>query len=312
MKIESTREAYGKALLDLGGKNKNIVVLDADVSVSTKTDKFAKAYPDRFFSVGIAEQNLVGIAAGLALCGKIPFVSAYATFCPGRCFDQIRNTIAVSNLDVKIVSTHAGITIGEDGVSHQAIEDIAMMRSIPNMKIVVPCDSVETKKAVEAISKVKGPVYMRLTRINTPTILNEDYEFEFGKAVLLNEGSDVAIFATGIMVPEGLKAVEALKKDGISTALINIHTIKPLDEKTVIKISKEVKLVITLEDHNIIGGLGSAIAEVLAENSIKTKMKRMGVADQFGQSGEPIQLMKEYGLDSAHIVNVIKNLMVDE
>ena len=312
MKIESTREAYGEALVEIGRKNQNIVVLDADVSVSTKTDKFAKAYPDRFFSVGIAEQNLVGIAAGLALCGKIPFVSAYAAFCPGRSFDQIRNTIAVSNLDVKIVSTHAGITTGEDGVSHQSIEDIALMRSIPNMKIVVPCDSIETKKAVEAISNVKGPVYMRLTRINTPTILKEDYEFEIGKAVVINEGNDVAIFATGLMVSEGLKAVEKLKKDGISVALINVHTIKPLDEKTVIKIAKEVKLVVTLEDHNIIGGLGSAIAEILAENSIKTKMKRIGVADKFGESGEPIELMKEFGLDSDHIVDAIKILMVQK
>lgn len=309
MDEESTREAYGKTLVELGGKNKDIIVLDGDVSDKTKTMYFARKYPDRFFNVGIAEQNLIGIAAGFALCGKIPFVSAFAVFSPNRCFDQIRTSVAFPNLNVKIVSTHAGVTVGADGGSHQSIEDIGLMRTLPNMKIIVPCDYIETKKAVEAIAKIKGPVYMRLPRLQTPKILDDNYNFDINKAVILHEGNDVALFATGVMVWEAMKAMKVMEEKGISTCIVNVHTIKPLDEETIAKISKNVKAVITLEDHNIIGGLGSAVAEVIAEQSIKTKMKRIGVADRFGQSGYPEQLMEIYGLDSNHIVNVAENLI---
>jgi len=304
----STREAYGEILKEIGKRNENIIVLDADVPGSTKTIKFAEKYPERFFNVGIAEQNMIGIASGLALCGKIPFASTFAMFSPGRCYDQIRNTVAASNLNVKIVSTHAGITVGADGVSHQAIEDIAMMRSLPNMKVFVPADAIETKETIKYIVDYEGPVYVRLSRMEVPIIFDKSYRFEMGKGVVLTKGSDATIFATGIMVSEALSAADTLRENGIKTRVIDIHTIKPIDEKIIVKAAKETKIIVTAEDHNIIGGLGSAIAEILAEKSLLVKMKRIGVR-KFAESGRPEELMKKYGLSSEHIVNTVKELL---
>ncbi|CDF57703.1 transketolase family protein [Thermobrachium celere] len=308
----ATREAYGKALVELGKENKNIVVLDADLSKSTKTVDFAKVFPERFFNVGIAEADLVGTAAGLATCGKIPFASTFAMFAAGRAFEQIRNSVCYPKLNVKIAATHAGLTVGEDGASHQSVEDIALMRSIPNMTVICPADDVETMAAIKAASEYYGPVYIRLGRSSVPTINDRpDYKFEIGKAVLLREGKDVSIFATGIMVSEALKAAEELQNEGIEAEVINIHTIKPIDEDAIVNSVKKTKAAVTCEEHNIIGGLGSAVCEVLAEKC-PAPVKRVGIKDTFGESGKPAELLKKYGLTKDDIIKAVKEAIASK
>jgi transketolase len=302
----ATREAYGEALAELGEEIKDIVVLDADLSKSTKTSVFAKKFPERFFNMGIAEQNLMGTAAGLATCGKIPFASTFAIFATGRAFEQIRNSICYPNLNVKIAATHAGITVGEDGATHQSIEDIALMRALPNMTVISPADATETKKAVRAAAQMKGPVYLRLGRHPVDTIFGEGYEFKPGKGVILREGRDVAIIATGVMVAEALKAAEILEKDGINAMVVNIHTIKPIDEEVILK-AAECGAIVTAEEHSIIGGLGSAVAEVLSEKK-PVLIKRIGIKDVFGMSGKPEELMKAYGLTAEDIAEAVRSL----
>lgn len=305
----ATREAYGKALVELGKENKNVVVLDADLSKSTKTADFAKVYPERFINIGIAEADLMATAAGLSTCGKIPFASTFAMFAAGRAFEQIRNSICYPELNVKIAATHAGLTVGEDGASHQAIEDLSLMRSIPNMTVLCPCDDVETMACIKAAAEYKGPVYIRLGRSAVPT-LNEEtsYKFEIGKSVKLREGKDATIFATGIMVSEALKAAEALSKEGIEAEVINVHTIKPIDVEGIVSSVKKTGTAVTCEEHNVIGGLGSAVCEVLAEN-YPAPVKRVGVMDTFGESGKPAELLKEYGLLAENIVSAVKEII---
>ena len=303
---QATREAYGKALAELGKENENIVVLDADLSKSTKTADFAAVCSERFFNAGIAEQNMTGVAAGLATCGKIPFISSFAVFAAGRNFEQIRNSIAYPKLNVKIAATHAGITVGEDGGSHQAIEDISLMRTLPNMTVVVPCDGVETAAAVKAVANMQGPCYLRLGRLATPQVNDEDYQFELGKGVVLKEGKDAVIFACGMMVAPALEAA-ALLQDELQVAVINIHTIKPLDKELIIKYAAQCEAVVTVEEHNIIGGLGSAVAEVLAEEGIGIQI-RVGINDCFGQSGSPAELLENYGLTGEKIAENVKIL----
>ncbi len=308
----ATRDAYGKALISLGKTNNNVVVLDADLSKSTKTAEFSTTFPDRFFNMGIAEQNMMGVAAGFAATGKIPFVSTFAMFATGRAFEIIRNSIAYPKLNVKICATHAGITVGEDGASHQALEDIACMRAIPNMTVIVPADAVETDAVIHAVSKFDGPVYVRLGRLAVPIINDsETYSFELGKGVELKEGKDVTIFATGMMVSEALKASEILKEQEINAGVVNIHTIKPIDKDLIIKKAKETGAVITVEEHNIIGGLGSAVAEVLSENH-PVIMKRIGINDSFGESGKPKDLLEKYKLTASQIVKRTKELMTNK
>ena len=305
----ATREAYGKALAKLGSENKNIVVLDADLSKSTKTADFLKEHPERFFNIGIAEGDLVVTAAGLSTCGKIPFASTFAMFAAGRAFEQIRNSICYPRLNVKIAATHAGLTVGEDGASHQAIEDISIMRSIPNMTVICPSDDVETEAAVRAAAEYNGPVYIRLGRSSVPTINDENnYKYEIGKAVKLKEGKDVTIVATGIMVSKALDAANLLKEEGIDAEVINIHTIKPIDSESLIESARKTGAVITCEEHNIIGGLGSAVCEVLAEN-VAVPVKRIGVNDTFGESGKPAQLLEKYGLTVENIVESAKKII---
>lgn len=298
---KATRESYGEKLAELGEINKDIVVLDADLSSATKTNIFAKKFPDRFFDVGISEQNLMGIAAGLSTFGKIPYVSTFAMFAAGRAYDQIRNSIAYPNLNVKICATHAGITVGEDGATHQMIEDISLMRTIPNMTVICTSDDTQTRWAVEEISKIKGPVYLRLCRLATPIIYNKEQDFEIGKMVQIGDGTDATIFATGVTVSEALKAKEILKTKGIDIRVVDVCTIKPIDNEMIIKCAKETKKIITIEDHNIIGGLGSAICEVLTQE-YPCKVIRMGIQDQFGRSGKAEELMKYYKIDADSIV----------
>lgn len=305
---KATREAYGDALRDVGAELKDIVVLDADLSKSTKTAVFAKAHPDRFFNVGIAEQNLMGTAAGLAAAGKIPFVSTFAMFAAGRAFEQVRNSICYPKLNVKIAATHAGLTVGEDGASHQAIEDISLMRSIPNMTVIVPADATEARKAVEFAAKYKGPVYLRLGRSSTPDIFGDSYEFEHGKAVQLADGKDLTIIATGIMVAPARKAAEELIELGISARVLNIHTIKPIDKEAIAKAAQETGAIVTCEEHSIIGGLGSAVAEVIVETT-PVPLERVGVMDNFGESGKPDALLVKYHLTSADIVQAAKRVI---
>ncbi len=304
----ATREAYGKTLARIGVENKNIVVLDADLSKSTKTADFKAVCPERFFNVGIAEQNLAGVAAGLSTVGKIPFISTFAMFAAGRAFEIIRNSICYPKLNVKVCATHAGLTVGPDGASHQAIEDMAIMRAIPNMVVLNPADAVSTERILEAAAKYNGPVYVRLGRAAVPVIYDENTTIEIGKANTVKEGTDLTIIATGIMVAEAIDAAEVLEKDGVSVRIIDMHTIKPLDEEAVIKASKETKAIITVEEHSIIGGLGSAVAEVLVE-SAPTKMKRIGVKDVFGESGSPDELLVKYGLKSSNIVEAAKEIL---
>ncbi len=297
----ATREAYGMALAKFGDKY-DIVVMDADLSKSTKTDTFKKEFPDRFINCGIAEANMISTAAGLATCGKTVFASSFAMFAAGRAFEQIRNAVCYPNLNVKIGATHAGISVGEDGATHQPIEDIALMRSIPNMVVISPADAVESIAAVEAAIKHNGPVYLRFGRLGVPTINDEaTYKFEIGKGVQLKDGNDVTIIANGLMVPDALTAADMLAEEGINARVINIHTIKPIDEDIIVKAAKETGAIVTAEEHNIIGGLGSAVAEVLCEKC-PAPLVRVGIEDKFGKSGKPAQLLKEYGLTPENIV----------
>jgi transketolase len=304
----ATRDAYGKALRELGAEMENVVVLDADLSKSTKTADFAKEYPQRFFNMGIAEANLMGVAAGMAAAGKIPFASTFAVFATGRAFEQIRNSIAYPKLNVKIAATHAGITVGEDGGSHQAIEDIALMRAVPNMTVIVPADGIETALAVKAAAKYEGPVYLRLGRPKVPVLYDEAYDFTIGKGVTLREGKDAAVIATGIMVGKALEAAELLAKEGIFPRVINIHTIKPIDREIILKAAVETGAIVTAEEHSIIGGLGSAVCEVCSENA-PVPVQRIGIEDVFGESGAPDELMEKFGLTPQAIVERVKRVI---
>lgn len=298
----ATRDAYGKALVELGGINDKIVVLDADLAAATKTGMFKKAYPDRFFDSGIAESNMMGVAAGLATTGYTVFASTFAMFAAGRAYEQVRNSIAYPHLNVKIGATHAGISVGEDGASHQCCEDIALMRVIPGMVIINPADDIEARAAVFAAAEYEGPVYMRFGRLAVPRIFDESYIFELGKAVTLREGSDVTIIATGLMVNEAIEAAKALADEGISAEVINIHTIKPLDKEAVIRSAAKTGAVVTAEEHSIIGGLGGAVAEALCESGKPVPVVRLGVNDVFGRSGPAVELLHIYGLDAQNIV----------
>ncbi len=301
---KATREAYGAALAEFGS-DERIVVLDADLSKSTKTEVFQKAYPERFINMGIAEGNMMSTAAGLASCGKIVFASSFAMFAAGRAFEQVRNSIGYPHLNVKIGATHAGISVGEDGATHQCLEDIGIMRTIPGMTIINPADATEARLAVKAAIEHDGPVYLRFGRLAVPTIFGEDYKFEWGKGIELEEGNDLTIIATGLMVPYATEARKALQEIGISARVVNIHTIKPIDKDIIIKAAKETGAIVTAEEHNIIGGLGSAVAEVLAEN-YPVPMLRVGTEDVFGRSGTPAKLMEMYGLDTKTIVEKAK------
>lgn len=301
----ATRDAYGKTLAQLGGENTDIVVLDADLAKSTKTIDFAKVYPERFFDMGIAEQNLMGTAAGFAAAGKIPFASTFAMFATGRAYEQVRNSIAYPKLNVKIAATHAGISVGEDGASHQTVEDIALMRVIPNMTVVIPADGVETAAAVRWAAQYQGPVYLRLGRLALPSIYDETYRFEWGKAVTIRQGTDVTLIATGLMVTGVLEAAEKLATEGVAAEVLNIHTIKPIDAEAIVASVSKTGCVVTAEEHSIIGGLGSAVAEVLAEQS-PSPVERVGLRDTFGESGSPSDLLKKYGLTADDIVQAAK------
>ncbi|NLC33776.1 MAG: transketolase family protein [Erysipelothrix sp.] len=305
MSMVATREAYGKTLAELVEENENIIVLDADLSGSTKTADARKARPNQHFNFGIAEGNMMSAAAGLAASDKVVFASTFAMFAAGRGFEQIRNSIAYPNMNVKIAATHAGISLGEDGATHQAIEDISLMRSVPNMTVVSPSDGPETAAAIRAVAEYVGPVYVRLGRLGVQTINdNADYKFELGKGVVLSEGQDIAIFATGLMVQEALKAKEILKAEGLNPTVINIHTIKPIDKDLIIETAKTHSLIVTAEEHNVIGGLGSAVAEVLAVNH-PTRMIMVGVNDTFGESGKPADLLAKYGINADNLAKQI-------
>ena len=309
MSKKATRQAYGEALVELGKINKNIVVLDADLTKSTKTSMFQKEFPERHFNVGIAEADLMGTAAGFATCGKIPFASTFAMFAAGRAFEQIRNTIAYPKLNVKIAPTHAGISVGEDGGSHQSGEDIALMRSIPGMVVLSPADAVETKKMIFAAAEYEGPVYIRMGRLDVETIFDEEiYDFQIGIANTIREGNDVTIAATGLMTYEALKAADILAQEGISVRVINVGTIKPLDGETILKAAKETKFIITAEEHSVIGGLGSAVSEFLSE-VYPAKVKKLGIYDKFGQSGKANELLEKYELTAAKLVSMVKENM---
>jgi len=301
------RDIYGKTLIELGKQNKDIVVVDADLSSSTRTALFAKEFPERFFNFGVAEQNMMATAAGLASCGKVVFASTFAMFATGRAWEQIRNTVCYNDFNVKIVATHAGITVGPDGSSHQALEDIVLMRAIPNMKIIVPCDGPQTREAVMCAATTPGPFYIRLGRAKVPTIENKG-EFKLGKAQVMAEGTDVTIIACGVMVTEAYAAAQLLLADGIKCRLVNMHTIKPLDTEAVLKSARQTKGIVVCEEHTVIGGLASAVDEVVAENH-PTKVIRVGVRGRFGQSGEPQELMQEYKLTSKDIVTAARALV---
>ena len=302
----ATRESYGNALVELGKEHDNLVVLDADLAEATKTGMFKKAFPERHIDCGIAESNMIGIAAGLASTGKVPFCSSFAMFAAGRAFEQVRNSVGYPHLNVKIGATHAGISVGEDGATHQCNEDIALMRVIPGMTIINPSDDVEAKAAVKAAYEMEGPVYLRFGRLAVPVINDRpDYKFEIGKGIVLREGSDVTIIATGLEVNESLEAAKMLEADGISAQVINIHTIKPLDTELVVSAAKKTGKVVTVEEHSVIGGLGGAVAETLAEQC-PTKMLRIGVMDTFGESGPAVKLLEKYGLDAAGIYGKVK------
>lgn len=302
----ATRDSYGNALTELGKEYDNLYVLDADLAAATKTGIFQKAFPERHIDCGIAECNMVGIAAGMATTGKIPFVSSFAMFAAGRAFEQVRNSVAYPHLNVKIGATHAGISVGEDGATHQCNEDIALMRTIPGMVVINPSDDVEAKAAVRAAAEYDGPVYLRFGRLAVPVINDApDYKFEIGKGVLLQEGTDITLVATGLCVSETLEAAKKLEADGISVEVINIHTIKPLDEEIIVTSAKKTNKVVTVEEHSVIGGLGSAVCDALAAN-YPTKVMKIGVNDVFGESGPAVELIKKYGLDSESIYNRVK------
>lgn len=297
---KATRDSYGAALVELGAKNPNLVVLDADLAAATKTGGFKKAYPDRFFDCGIAEGNMISLAAGLTAAGKLVFASSFAMFAAGRAFEQVRNAVGYTHLPVKIGATHAGLSVGEDGATHQCCEDIGLMRTIPGMTIINPADDVEARKAVFAAAKFDGPVYMRFGRLAVPALFDESYEFQIGKGVQLAEGNDVTIVATGLMVGEAIKAREILANEGISARLINIHTIKPIDKEIIIKAAQETGAIVTTEEHNIIGGLGSAVCEVLSE-ACPTPVIRNGVEDTFGKSAPALEVLEYFGLTAQKI-----------
>ena len=299
--MKATRQSYGEALVELGKKNEKIVVLDADLSTATKTSEFAKEFPDRFFDIGIAEADMIGTAAGMATCGKIPFTSTFAVFAAGRTYDQIRSSVCYPNLNVKICATHAGVTVGEDGATHQMLEDLSLMRVLPNMKVFCPSDDIQTKWLIKEISKIDGPCYVRLCRLATPEIYDENQKFEIGKMVQIGEGTDATIFATGVTVSEAIKAQKILKEKGINIRIIDVHTIKPLDEEMILKCAKETKRLISIEDHSVLGGMGSAISEVLTDR-FPIKLERMGVNDKFGKSGKAEELLREFEIDSLAIV----------
>ncbi len=302
----ATRESFGQAVAELADQYPDVVVLDADLAAATKTGIFKKAHPERFIDCGIAECNMVGIAAGLAACGKIPFAASFAMFSAGRAFEQVRNSVGYPHLNVKIVGSHAGISVGEDGASHQCCEDIGLMRTIPGMVILNPADHYEMKAAVKAAIEYEGPVYLRLGRLAVESFNNnDDYTFELGKGITLREGDEIAVVATGLMVSEALKAVDALKAEGINARLINIHTIKPLDEDIILKAAKETGKIVTVEEHNVIGGLGDAVASVLSQKC-PTPLVKIGVNDEFGHSGPAVELLKEFGLCADHIAQVVK------
>ncbi len=303
--MKATRDSYGEALVKLGEKYKDIVVLDADLASATKTVEFKKAYPERFFDMGIAEQDMIGTAAGLSIGGKIPFASTFAVFATGRAYDQIRTSIAYPNLNVKIAATHAGITVGEDGATHQALEDISLMRSLPNMTVISPADDAETQCLLEEVVKYKGPVYIRLCRPATEDIYTNDFKFEIGKGIQHGNGTDATIIATGITVVEALKAKEELSRENINVRVLDIHTIKPIDKDLIIKAAKETQKIITVEDHNVIGGLGTAVADVLSEEYPK-KIIKLGINDEFGKSGNWKELMDYYKITSKYIVEEVK------
>lgn len=307
-KLLGTREAYGEALVKLGEKNKNIVVLDADLSGSTKTSMFAKAFPDRFFNMGVAEQNMVGTAAGLAASGKVVFVSTFAIFLTGRAWEQVRQSISFPKQNVKLVSSHGGITVGSDGASHQSVEDISLMRVLPNMKVVIPADAYEAKSIIEYAATFNGPIYIRCSREKFPVVFDENYVFELGKGKILKEGKDATIFACGIMLAVSLEAAFMLEEEGINVRVANMPSIKPIDIELITRCSEETGAIVTAEEHSIIGGLGSAVAEALVENS-PCPMARIGIKDRFGMSGSVKDLLHEYGLTSESVVNAVKLLL---
>lgn len=304
MEKKSTRQAYGEALAKLGKEKENVVVLEADLSKSTMTAYFKKEFPERHINVGIAEADLIGTAAGFATTGKIPFASTFALFAAGRAYDQIRNSVAYPKLNVKICPTHAGVSLGEDGGSHQSVEDIALMRAIPGMVVLSPADAVETEKMIFAAAEYEGPVYVRLGRLNVPVLFDDNYKFEIGKAVTLTEGNDVAILATGLMVYEATEAAKQLAEQGIKARVVNVSTIKPLDEETILKAAKECKFIVTSEEHSVIGGLGSAVSEFLSENH-PTKIIKHGIQDVFGQSADGDTMLNNYKLRAKDIVEVV-------
>lgn len=300
----ATRQSYGEALAELGEINKDVVVLDADLAGATKTNIFAKKFPDRFFDMGISEQDMISTAAGISTTNKIPYASTFAVFACGRAYDQIRNSVCYPNLNVKICATHCGITVGEDGATHQMLEDINMMRALPNMTVISTSDDIQTKWAVKEISKIKGPVYLRLSRLSTPVIYNDNTNFEIGKGIQFGEGTDATVISTGVTVAEALKAQETLKLQGKNIRVIDMHTIKPIDKDIIIKCAKETKKIITIEDHSIIGGLGTAVCEVLSEN-YPIKVERMGIKDTFGKSGKAEELMKFFEITSEDIIKKV-------
>lgn len=300
----ATRQSYGETLAELGEINKNVVVLDADLAGATKTNIFAKKFPDRFFDMGISEQDMISTAAGISTTNKIPYASTFAVFACGRAYDQIRNSVCYPNLNVKICATHCGITVGEDGATHQMLEDINMMRALPNMTVISTSDDIQTKWAVKEISKIKGPVYLRLSRLATPVIYNDNTNFEIGKGIQFGEGTDATVISTGVTVAEALKAQETLKLQGKNIRVVDMHTIKPIDKDIIIKCAKETKKIITIEDHSIIGGLGTAVCEVLSEN-YPIKVERMGIKDTFGKSGKAEELMKFFEITSEDIIKKV-------
>jgi transketolase len=308
VRLMNLRDAYSVALIEIGRENRDVVVLDADLALSTKTKRFGTQFPDRFFDFGIGEANMMGAAAGLATCGKIVFASTFAVFATGRCYDQIRQSIAYPNLSVKIVATHAGISVGGDGASHQMLEDIGLMRVLPNMRIIAPADGTMMKRVIPLIAKERGPFYVRMGRADSPLIFESCEWFKIGKAVTIKDGKDLTLIGTGTLLYEALKAYELLKKDEIDAKVLLIHTIKPIDRRAIIKASRETGALITCEEHSIIGGLGSAVAEVAGEDA-PCLLKRIGIKDVFGESGDPQELMIKYGIDASHIAQVAKALI---
>ena len=305
----ATRESYGNAIKELAAENPDVVVLDADLAAATKTGIFKKAYPERFFDCGIAEANMMGVAAGLAACGKIPFASSFAMFAAGRAYEIVRNSIGYPGLNVKIGATHAGISVGEDGATHQCCEDIALMRTIPGMTVINPADDIEARAAVKAAAGMNGPVYLRFGRLAAPVFNNnDDYKFEIGKGVELREGNDITIIATGLMVYEALKAADMLKEDGISAGVVNIHTIKPIDKELICKVAENSGILMTVEEHSVIGGLGSAVSEVVTE-CYPVPVIKIGVNDEYGHSGPAADLLKEYGLCAENIADKVRKTL---